>query len=203
LWPSSQPPFDLTNALTTYAQIFIHSVQATLPVTMVRVAIAAQLSGMASNPYPKPKVQQPYLTNCELCDRIIPTKDWNAHKNSKKHRESEAKDRAKAGGTDINGFGGDATGFTADTGGNNFTSTTATDSGGAPAADAAWGAADFGANIGTSGYVNNNSGGGGRACFGCGSEDHQKRDCPKGGPGRGQACFNCGEVGYVISYYPL
>lgn len=24
-------------------------------------------------------------------------------------------------------------------------------------------------------------GGGGRACFTCGSEDHQKRDCPQGG----------------------
>jgi len=195
---------------------------------MVRVAIASQLSGMASNPYPKPKVQLPSKTTCELCNRTLPTKDWNAHKNSKKHRDAEAKDRAKAEGTDTNGFGGDATGFTADTGGNNFTSTTATDGWGAPATDSAWGAVDFGTNTGTSGYTNINSGGGGgRACFGCGSEDHQKRDCPqgggggggdracygcgetghqkrdcpKGGSGGGQACFNCGEVGYVISYY--
>lgn len=29
-------------------------------------------------------------------------------------------------------------------------------------------------------------GGGGRGCYNCGSEDHQKRDCPEGGQGESE-----------------
>jgi hypothetical protein len=220
-----------TIAHTNHLQIF-SQLQQTQPDKMARGAVATQLSSLASNPYPRPKVQQPYVTTCELCDRSIQTKDWVSHKNSKKHREAEANEKAKTEDTNTNGFNGDAAGFTADTGGfssgsDAFTTTTSnTDGWGTSGDNAAWGAGDFSINTGTSGYANNNSGGGGgRACFGCGSEGHQKRDCPQGGgggggdracygcgetghqkrdcpkagSGGGQACFNCGEVGYVTS----
>ncbi|KAL5120459.1 hypothetical protein ACEQ8H_001749 [Pleosporales sp. CAS-2024a] len=156
---------------------------------MARAGMTAQLSGMASNPYPAPKVQQPYVTKCELCSRTILTKDWAAHKNSKKHRGAEEKEKEKAHGAHATGFGGDATDFTAalSSGGDAaFPSNTAS-------ADP-WGSSGNGA--GTGGYGGNSSGGGGsggdRACFGCGETGHQKRDCPKGGT----ACYNCGELGH-------
>jgi cellular nucleic acid-binding protein len=169
-----------------------------------------QLSGLASNPYPRPKEHVAMNTTCELCERTMPTKDWHSHKNSKKHRAAEAKEKGEPDGVNNNGFGGDAAGFTAST---NFDTTNT--------GDDAWGGSG-GFNAGTSSYGNNTGGGGGDracfgcgqtghqkrdcpsgggggggggACYGCGEEGHQKRDCPNGGGGGGQACFNCGEVG--------
>jgi cellular nucleic acid-binding protein len=137
-------------------------------------------------------------------------KDWNGHKNSKKHREAEAKEKAKAEGIDTNGFCGDAADFTADTGdftadtgafnsgGDAFTTgstTTTRDPWAYNGNDAGWGSTGFSTNAGNS-YSNNKSGGGDRACFSCGQTGHQKRDCPQGGSGGGdRACFNCGELG--------
>jgi cellular nucleic acid-binding protein len=192
---------------------------------MARGAIAMQLSGLASNPYPRPKEHVAMNTTCELCERTMPTKDWPSHKNSKKHRAAEAKEKAEADGTNDIGFGGDAVGFTAATGfgGNDNFGTTNT-------GGDAWGSGGFNTNAGTSSYGNNagggdrvcfgcgeighqkrdcpsggsgggGGGGGGGACYGCGEEGHQKRDCPNGGGGGGgQACFNCGEVGYVFQH---
>jgi cellular nucleic acid-binding protein len=47
---------------------------------MARGAIATQLSGMAANPYSRPKDHIPNNTTCELCDRTMRTQDWAAHK---------------------------------------------------------------------------------------------------------------------------
>jgi cellular nucleic acid-binding protein len=178
---------------------------------MARGTIVAQLSNMASNPYPRPKEHVALVTECELCNRTMPTKDWPSHKNSKKHRQAEAKDKETAEGKGNNtiGFGGDTAGFTADAGG--FTADGAADNSGnsgndtwaTSGNDTAWGGGDFGNNTNTSTYGNGTGGGGGdRACFSCGDTGHQKRDCPNGGGGGGyggggQACFNCGEDGYV------
>lgn len=166
---------------------------------------------MESNPYPRPKEHVPNITVCELCDRSIPTKDWNGHKNSKKHREAETKEKEAAGDKkNANDFGGDSAGFQAEDsfGGNTFAASTSV--------DGAWNNNDFGASnygnttsggdssggcysCGQSGHQKRDcpqvGGGGGRECYGCGQTGHQKRDCPNGGSGGGQACFNCGEIG--------
>jgi cellular nucleic acid-binding protein len=166
-------------------------------------------------------------TTCELCTRTMPTKDWASHKNSKKHREAEAKEKEAAGCNNTTSFGSDAAGFTAVAGfgaGNDTFGTTTT-------GNDAWTTSDndanWGSNAGASTYGNNAGAGDNRACFGCGNTGHQKRDCPQGGSGGGdrtcfgcgltghqkrdcpnggggsgdQACFNCGEVGYVFLHH--
>jgi cellular nucleic acid-binding protein len=141
-------------------------------------------------------------TTCELCNRTMPTKDWNSHKNSKKHREAEAKDKAAAEGNNTTSFGGDATGFIADTGGfgaGNDTFGTASngnDAWGSSGNDADWGSGGFDTNANTSTYGNNASGGGDRACFGCGQTGHQKRECPQGSGGGDRSCYGCGQTGH-------
>jgi cellular nucleic acid-binding protein len=189
---------------------------------MARSSVAMQLSGLAANPYPRPKEQMSIYTECELCKRTMLTRDWAGHKNSKKHRELEAKDKVEAEGTtdkpwgtDFDGFTGNATGNDSFGGGDTFgTNTTISND--------VWGGS-FDNNTARANTRNNIGGGGGdracfgcgetghtkrdcpqgggggdRACYGCGETGHQKRDCPKGGSGGGQACFNCGEVGYVV-----
>lgn len=47
---------------------------------MARGSLATQLSGMAANPYSRPKEHMPDNTTCELCDRTMRTQDWTAHK---------------------------------------------------------------------------------------------------------------------------
>jgi cellular nucleic acid-binding protein len=142
------------------------------------------------------------FTTCELCDRTMPTKDWNGHKNSKKHREAENKEKAANEPANQNGFGGDSGGFTADTGGfgnDSFGTTTAVDTGidGWGSGGGGW---DSNATGGASSFGNTNTGGGGgdRACYGCGQTGHQKRDCPSGGSGGGgdRACYGCGQTGH-------
>jgi cellular nucleic acid-binding protein len=174
--------------------------------TMARGTIVAQLSNMASNPYPRPKEHVALVTECEVCNRTMPTKDWPSHKNSKKHRQAEAKDKEAAEGKGNNtiGFGGDTAGFTADTGG--FTvdgaagdpTNSGNDTWATSGNDTAWGGKDFNTNTDTSTFGNGTGGGGGdRACFGCGEIGHQKRECPKGGGGGGdRACFSCGDTGH-------
>lgn len=144
---------------------------------------------MISNPYPKPKEHIPRLTYCELCDRTLPTKDWQAHKNSKKHREAEAKERGELDAIkNSTDSGGDSTRF-----GNDIAFGIA-----AALGDGEWGAGEgFTSTTKPTSYKDRGGGGGDqRACFGCGETGHQKRDCPKGSGG--QACHNCGETGYVV-----
>ena len=61
------------------------------------------VNAMVSNPYPKPKDVQADFTVCELCDRSIKTKDWTAHKNSKKHRAIEQAEKDKENGKTADG----------------------------------------------------------------------------------------------------
>lgn len=42
-----------------------------------------------SNPYSPYKHITPEWTECEVCERKLKSKDWNSHRNSKKHRENE------------------------------------------------------------------------------------------------------------------
>jgi hypothetical protein len=60
-----------------------------------------------------------------------------------------------------------------------------------------WGSGGDFATTNTSSY--NNTGGGDRACYGCGQTGHQKRNCPSGGGGGGggdRACYGCGQTGH-------
>ena len=165
---------------------------------MARGAVAFQLSGMAANPYPRPKEQVPQLTTCELCNRTIMTRDWIAHKNSKKHRQAEAKEKGETDNANgnANGFGGDASGFTVETTANGFGSG-GTFSNGTSSGYDTWGSAGGFGSFTAPTYGNNTGGGGGdRACFSCGQTGHTKRDCPTAGAGGGQACYNCGQTGH-------
>lgn len=120
------------------------------------------------------------MTYCELCDRTLPTKDWQAHKNSKKHREAEAKDRGELDAVkNSTDFGGDSMGFGDD---NEFGNAAAS-------GDGDWGAGEGFTSTTKSTSYNNRAGSGGET-------GHQKRDCPKGSGS--QACHNCGETGYVV-----
>lgn len=157
---------------------------------------------MLANPYPKPKAHVPRLTLCEVCDRELPTKDWPAHKNSKKHREAEAKERGETVKNAFS-FGGDAIGFGSSNEsanangfgfGDAFATTATTDGNG-------WATGvDFSTTKSTSYGKNGNNGGSGdqRACFGCGETGHQRRDCPR--VSKNQGCFNCGDTGLVLPW---
>lgn len=157
-------------------------------------------AGMSSNPYNPAKEHVPRLTLCELCERIIPTPVWLAHKNSKQHQALEIaekeKENAKSSNDASGGWGGEASGTVADveTGFKLAPSGSGND-GWVSSVDN--GRASSGGSGATSGYSDKVAGGGGdRACFGCGEVGHTKRDCPKGGSGGGRACFGCGEVGH-------
>ncbi len=166
---------------------------------MARGLATEQRSNLPSNPYPRAKVQSALYTHCEVCDRTFMSRDWSAHKSSKKHRQAEAKQNPQAEHANAYGFGDGASTFASNNNfsksnndfgsGETFTTDLGADNGG-------WGSGDnfttdFGAS---SGNVNN--GGGDRACFGCGQTGHQKRDCPSAGSGGGQACFGCGQTGH-------
>ncbi|KAF2017917.1 hypothetical protein BU24DRAFT_440690, partial [Aaosphaeria arxii CBS 175.79] len=137
------------------------------------------IAGMPSNPYPKPKEVQALNTTCEVCDRVIKTKDWLAHKNSKKHRQAEEKVKENLQ---------PAQAPIADDAGN-----VATDNGFSN--DGGWGTVgdSFGDDA-TAGYHAQRGAieGGAGGCYLCGEDGHMKRDCPKQGGQRG--CFNCGET---------
>jgi cellular nucleic acid-binding protein len=152
---------------------------------------AAMAMNLDSNPYPAPKEIISAITVCEVCsDRKIPTKDWNAHKNSKAHRKNEDAARQAESGTtkgDNAASGGGWGGASNDVSSANW---------GASSGDvgsSGWGDSGFSGND-NSGFTNASSGRKfGGACYGCGQEGHSKRDCPQSGGGRG--CFNCGQTG--------
>ncbi|KAF2868828.1 hypothetical protein BDV95DRAFT_630503 [Massariosphaeria phaeospora] len=163
---------------------------------MARGHGALTASAMVSNPYPRPRETQPINTICEVCTRTIMTKNWQAHKNSKRHRDLEQLERTKESGIDSaagSSFGGDtAFGAPDSTTGNGW-------GGDGGAATDGWGAVDSSNGFGGTGGSGTlrgggGGGGGGRECFGCGEVGHNKRDCPKSSGGR--ACFNCGQTGH-------
>lgn len=161
----------------------------------------AIMSNLVANPYPKAKEHVARMSLCEVCDRQILTKDWASHKNSRKHRAAEAKEREELeklknpGGS----FGGDAAGFgdSNEFGGAGQFANANEFGGAANSTNDGWGSGGDFANTNTSSY--NNTGGGDRACYGCGQTGHQKRDCPSGGGGGGggdRACYGCGQTGH-------
>jgi hypothetical protein len=147
---------------------------------MVRFTNQANL---VSNPYPPHKVINPTFTTCEICDRQIMTKDWRAHKSSKKHREIEKKladDEKAQNYADSGGWG--AVGVTNDqvASGNGCR------------------------NCGEDGHFVKDCPAPkkSRACHNCGEEGHMSRECPEerkggGGSGGGGPCYNCGEEGHM------
>lgn len=150
-------------------------------------------SNMAPNPYPAPKVLQPGRTWCELCERDMATREWATHKNSKKHRKAEDKEKGDASTTNDAFFGGGSTNFDGDTANDNFTSASVDNN---DEWNAVGGFDAFDDSKPT--YKKTDGGGGGNGCFVCGDTTHQKRDCPQGGSGGAgsdQACFKCGETG--------
>jgi hypothetical protein len=67
-------------------------------------------SGMVSNPYAPAKEYVAQTTLCELCNITMKTRDWAAHKNSKKHRAAEKLENEK-NNPPSNGFGDNTDGF--------------------------------------------------------------------------------------------
>ena len=157
---------------------------------MGRSSNAVLAANLIANPYPAAKDHQAINTICELCDRTIKTKDWSAHKRSKKHRENEKKENEAGEGAkqaidaNANGFTDNFNGTNGQEWGND-TSVWASSSG-----DPTDGFGNGGLD---SGYGNKASSGGPGACYGCGQVGHNKRDCPSTGAPRG--CFNCGDQG--------
>jgi cellular nucleic acid-binding protein len=151
---------------------------------------------MMANPYHRAKESVPGFTFCELCERKLLTKDWATHKQSKKHRAAEDREREDAEKLkNPTGLGGDSTGFDST---DPFTAASGNDGWAATGGDTTSGNDGWGSGgdcTTTKTYTNNGGGGGDRACFGCGQTGHQKRDCPSGGGGGGNACFNCGMPG--------
>lgn len=128
---------------------------------MDRAQLLTLPAGMLSDPYHRGKVKLGEKTHCETCDRVIMSRDWPAHQNSKGHRtkkeviknmENAKIDTNDTNGTDI--WGGDDPSFTAGAGFNL----------------ASQGCGDGGR--GTSGSGNNGGTGGARACFNCGLEGY-------------------------------
>lgn len=160
---------------------------------MGRAQVLTLPPGVASNPYHRGKDKTPLTTLCELCNRVLNTRDWPQHKNSKGHRGKEQaekdKENSKNSSNGVDAWGGDTSGFTP-TGGFDLASPESGNDG--------WGTSgDTSNDFSSSGYGNKTTGGGGdRACFGCGEVGHRKADCPNSGSGGGgQACFNCGLEG--------
>jgi cellular nucleic acid-binding protein len=158
---------------------------------------------MVANPYNRAKENVPRYTFCELCERKLPTKDWQSHKQSKAHRALEGKEREEPEKTKTpQAAGGNSTAWGGDdefsNGNNEFGSGDAFST----TANEGWGSGGNFTTTHTSSYNNNNNNnnnggtGGDRACYGCGQIGHQKRDCPSGGGGGSNACYGCGETGH-------
>jgi cellular nucleic acid-binding protein len=165
---------------------------------MARTQVITLPPGMMSNPYHRGKDKVGQTTLCETCDRVLNSRDWSAHQNSKGHRTKKQAEKDKEntkinnsnGSNHTDTWGGDASGFTPDAG---------FELGSPGSGNAGWGDSGSGGDFGTSSYGSKTGGGGnggGQACFKCGEVGHRKADCPKGGSGGGgQACFNCGNEG--------
>lgn len=132
------------------------------------MAPSAPLNTIPANPYQPAKEVTPLNTECEPCNRIIPTKCWGEHARGKRHQKAvDAERRAKdtenanpSNGEDFTNVGGPV----GETDGNE---------------DSTWSSnvndADFGGG-GSSGGRASSSGGGRGACYGCGVVGHNKRD---------------------------
>ncbi|KAF3033072.1 hypothetical protein E8E12_001851 [Didymella heteroderae] len=154
---------------------------------MARVQLLTLPPGMSSEPYHKGKEKVGQKTLCETCDRVIMSRDWPAHQNSKGHRNKKEaikdKENLKKNNDGTDTWVADTSNFTLDAG---F---------GLASPDSGWGNSGSGEAFGTSSTGNKTSGG--QGCFKCGETGHRKADCPQGGSGGGgQGCFKCGEVGH-------
>jgi len=133
------------------------------------------LNTIGANPYNSAKNIEPEFFQCELCDRRIPSKNWQQHKVSKKHRAYEDEERRGKDNKENGPSNGDS-GFsdTFGTGGDSWGGDSSVNPSDAPPSDAqgGWGATDDG-NDGFSGVTR---GAGNRACYGCGEEGHTKRE---------------------------
>jgi cellular nucleic acid-binding protein len=148
-----------------------------------------------SNPYPAPKAVIPETTICEHCDRTLMTKDWAAHKNSKKHRENEIK-AAETAKLDAKGIGA-----TADTNGTALTANGAKDY-----ATDEWIASNkvshangndhhphYSALLASNldGTFEKSPAKNAGGCFNCGQQGHRKAECPNPNSTVGNGGIEC------------
>lgn len=128
------------------------------------------MNSIGVNPYNKPKAIVAQFTECELCHRVIPTKNWGEHERSKKH--NKAKDEERRAKDNL--FSVDHFTSTAGPDGDDLSGAGDWGTGPPTGQDDGWGSAAAGNNDFGSGMQG--GGGGGRACYGCGEEGHTKRD---------------------------
>lgn len=148
--------------------------------------------GMESHRYNPSRERVGIMTHCETCEITMKTRDWNSHRQGKKHREATAK-VAQAEQDAKAALEAERLAAVA-----------------AERGDQTWGdeaneaaANDFSDFSTFNGNGNKTNGGGsGRACHNCGQEGHFSKECPSKRSGGGRACHNCGQEGHISKECP-